>query len=142
MSKCKHTRTEYTETRGYVGGVAVEPYTYPNRDAHGCVCKTEECRECGATRQVLVNRGSREYSPWSAQAKQLSAAEKKESRSYTISNCAGGDAREFHLVGGKITKASIKWALDIGFAGPMFSGPAGPEAKEQFEEWDRANDEA
>lgn len=52
---------------------------------------------------------------------------------FTIANIAGGDERRFRLLDGDISKAAIAHALNIGYGGPAFEGPAGQLARERFE---------
>lgn len=58
----------------------------------------------------------------------------KPANTYTIGNIAGGHERSFRLgANGQISDASIRHARNIGFGGPVFGGPAGDEARRQFE---------
>jgi hypothetical protein len=57
---CLHERVVETRTRGYAGPVSREE----NRAAHGGVCITERCRECGAERSCNVNGRHHEAGPW------------------------------------------------------------------------------
>jgi hypothetical protein len=61
---CKHTRTREVSMHGYSGPVAVHPYTHENRAAHGAVCFTYRCEDCGAERLENSNGRHSEVSPW------------------------------------------------------------------------------
>lgn len=51
-------------------------------------------------------------------------------RNFTISNTAGGYARNFRLdLNGRLSARAINHARYIGFGGPVFSGPAAEAAK-------------
>lgn len=58
---CNHTNPATISTHGYSGSVS--PYD-ENRAAHGGVCHTEECRQCGARRRVNANGRHYEYGTW------------------------------------------------------------------------------
>lgn len=57
---CKHDRTRETGTYGYSGPVAREE----NRAAHGGVCASEECLDCGSRRTSNRNGWHVEEGPW------------------------------------------------------------------------------
>ena len=61
---CNHEHVEETDMRGYTGGVAVHPYTFENRAAHGAVTYTERCKDCAAHRKVNSNARHEEHGPW------------------------------------------------------------------------------
>lgn len=66
MSKneCKHEHTREVSMHGYSGSVAVYPYTFENRAAHGAVTFTYRCEDCGAERRENSNGRHSEVSPW------------------------------------------------------------------------------
>lgn len=58
---------------------------------------------------------------------------------FTIANIAGGDERTFSLRAGEISGAAIRYAANIGYGGPVFSGPAGDAASILCQQaWDDA----
>ena len=84
--KCIHTNTSKSENRGYTGSVS--RYN-ENRAAHGSVCYTETCLDCGYTRDVNANGVHEELGQWgqsremiAAQGQKL-AREKLESEGYS-----------------------------------------------------------
>jgi hypothetical protein len=63
-------------------------------------------------------------------------------KTVTISNAAGGDARNFRVgPDGQLSDAGLRHARRQGFGGPRFEGPGAEEAartyREQEEELDR-----
>lgn len=68
--KCKHKRTKTGEPRGYTGSVAIYSpgrrmwLSEENRAAHGGICVTITCLDCGATRQENRNGRHVEEGPW------------------------------------------------------------------------------
>lgn len=58
-----HEIAATSDARGYTGSVAVYPYTYENRAAHGAVEFVDTCR-CGARRRRLSNGRHQELGPW------------------------------------------------------------------------------
>jgi hypothetical protein len=61
---CKHKHTREVSMHGYSGSVAVQPYTYEDRRAHGGVTFTSRCEDCGAERKENSNGRYQEFSPW------------------------------------------------------------------------------
>lgn len=59
---------------------------------------------------------------------------------FTVSNIAGGGLRTFRLSGAGSERPSLsavatRYALEIGFGGPAFGGPAGDAASDAWDEW-------
>jgi hypothetical protein len=63
MDKCKHGNIDEEGPKPYFGPVA-DRTENENRGAHGGVRYTDVCRDCGATREVLVNGRHSEFGPW------------------------------------------------------------------------------
>lgn len=78
MSNCKHTKTTSGRDYGFTGPVAVEPYTYENRAAHGGITYTVTCSDCGAEKQVNSNGNHIEESPWGPSRASREAQAKRE----------------------------------------------------------------
>jgi len=57
---CSHKHTFEARTRGFTGPVSDSE----NKAAHGCVCITVECRDCGARREENRNWLHVERGPW------------------------------------------------------------------------------
>jgi hypothetical protein len=57
---CKHTVYETIATHGFGGPVSRDEHPA----AHGNICDTEQCCDCGARRRVNVNQRHREEGPW------------------------------------------------------------------------------
>lgn len=65
MNTCNHPTTKQDgPDYGFSCSVAVHPYTDENRAAHGNICYSEKCCDCGAVRAVNTNGHHQEFSPW------------------------------------------------------------------------------
>jgi hypothetical protein len=80
QTKCQHANVDEVKgsTRCFMHGVAVHPFTDENRAAHGNICITEACQDCGAERQTLINNRHYEYSPWGPDTATVQARERAE----------------------------------------------------------------
>jgi len=54
--------------------------------------------------------------------------------SFTISNIAGGDLRQFRLINDHLSSNAVRYASNIGLGGPDFGGPAGERAAELWQQ--------
>ena len=63
-------------------------------------------------------------------------------KTYTIANIAGGSLKSFELDrDGLLSDRSIRHADRIGFGGPVFGGPAGQTAADQYEQLEQERSE-
>jgi len=60
MNECSHEHTFEASTRCFSGPVSSDE----NKAAHGCVCITVECRDCGTRREENRNWLHVERGPW------------------------------------------------------------------------------
>lgn len=83
MPACNHTQTKEISEGGFLGSVAVYPYTEENRAAHGNITVAVECVKCGARQSQNINGNHIEVSPWAgSREERRRIIEKAEGKAY------------------------------------------------------------
>ena len=119
MTKCSHTETVESNVRAFFGAVSRDE----NPAAHGGVCHTETCVQCGARRRVNSNGRHTEEGPWGEdRAARESAARQAESVVRALVERRPADVT---LTRGDAT-ARVRIDRD-GFLSVSAGGPSGPE---------------